>query len=98
MDNELNKVGYNSKSDTFQDVIDWFENKHQLYVEILIDRTTEPKYTYTINKFIGNPKDLTEKEWGWEHVVNSEYLYRNRTEFKNDIIKTLIKVVEFDLF
>ncbi len=98
MNNELSKVGYESKNDTFQEVIEWFEEKHQLYVDILIDRTTYPKYTYSISKFVGNPNDLTEREWGWETVVDTPCLFRDRTEMKNEIIKTLIKVVEFDLF
>ena len=44
MNDDLSKVGYESKNDTFQEVIEWFEDKHQLYVDILIDRTTYPKY------------------------------------------------------
>jgi len=57
---------------TYAQAFSWFRDKHQLYHEIQIDQTTEPKFCFTIAKFIGNPKDLTEKEWYWDNIPNDD--------------------------
>jgi hypothetical protein len=76
----------------FQQAIRFFEEKFGLYCEIQIDKTTEPKWCFTISKFIGNPKDLTEKEWGWENVpVDNWYLYRTRKEAELACLSKLIE-------
>ena len=51
---------------THQQVIDWLREVKQLFIEIHTDCTSYPKYCYTIHRFIGNPKDLSEREWDWE--------------------------------
>ena len=43
---------------------------------VRMDETAEPKYWYIVYKFIGNPNDLTEKEWYWDKGVRSEGLER----------------------
>jgi hypothetical protein len=57
----------------------WFRTQ-QIFIDILTDQTTEPKFTYQINKFVGNPNDLTEKVWYWELPIISEYLYKTYEE------------------
>jgi len=52
----------------------------QIFIDILTDQTAEPKFTYQINKFVGNPNDLTEKVWYWELPIISEYLYKTYEE------------------
>ena len=77
---------------TFQQAFEFFEEKFGLYSEIQIDKTTEPKWCFTISKFIGNPNDLAEKEWGWENVpVDNWYLYRTRKEAE---LVCLSKIIE----
>lgn len=52
-----------------------------------------PKWCFSISKFIGNPKDLTEKEWGWENVpVDNWYLYKTRKEAE---LACLSKLIEY---
>jgi hypothetical protein len=74
-------------------VFEWFEREHKLFSEIHVDCTTYPKFCYNINKFIGNPKDLTAEEWGWE-VGNYSYLFKNRHEAENECINKLIKLIK----
>ncbi len=79
----------------FQQAFEFFEEKFGLYCEIQIDKTTEPKWCFTISKFIGNPNDLSGEEWGWENVpVDNWYLYRTRREAQLVLIDSLIKIVK----
>lgn len=43
----------------------WLRDKHRIFIDIRTDQTTEPKFGFEMCKFIGNPKDLTKKEWCW---------------------------------
>lgn len=54
-------------------VCQWLRLKHQIYIEIKVDRTAEPKFCFSLNRFIGNPKDLTEKEWYWMEGIDYKY-------------------------
>lgn len=54
--------------------------KHQIFIDILTDKTAEPKFSYQINQFVGNPHDLTEKEWYWKEPIISQYLYKTHEE------------------
>lgn len=77
----------------WQQVFDWFREKYGLFVEIGIDQTTYPKYSFKIIKFTGDPNNLTEKEWGWEDVYYSEYLYKDNYECKKKIISVLLDII-----
>ena len=79
---------------TFLQAFIWFENIHQLYPAIVIDQTSYPKYAFEIAQFIGNPKDLTEKEWYWEDMVLSKNLYRTRVEAEVACLEKLIEIVK----
>lgn len=82
-------------SPLYQQALNFFIDEFGLYTEILVDKTTEPKWCFTISKFIGNPKDLTEKEWGWEEVPSEEwFLYRTKEEAQVALIDRLIKLAK----
>lgn len=74
------------------EVLQWFRDKHQLYGEVHTDCTTEPKFCYVVHEFFGNPKDLTEKEWGWKDGLYS-VLYRTREEPESELIDYLIQKI-----
>lgn len=85
---------YHLTAPTFEQVIDWLEEKHQIFIEIGVDCTTYPKFCYSVNKFFGNPKDLTEKEWGWEHPKPENwYLYKSRKEATEEAIKFSLTLI-----
>lgn len=96
---KFNGVNYNSSSytsqPTFSQAFRWFREKHQIFPEVLTDCTTEPKFVYTYNTFYGNPKDLTEKEWGWENNIGQySDLYRTYEEAELACLEKLIEIVE----
>jgi hypothetical protein len=74
------------------EVLQWFRDKHQLYGEVHTDCTTYPKFCYVVHEFFGNPKDLTEKEWGWKDGLYS-VLYRTREEPESELINYLIQKI-----
>lgn len=98
-DQKFYGVNYNSSSytsqPTFAQAFRWFRDNYQLFHEIQIDQTTEPKYCFELAKFTSNPNDLTEKEWGWERILNDETwgLYRKYEEAEFACLKKLIKIV-----
>jgi hypothetical protein len=80
---------------THQQVIDWFRDKHQVFIDIQTDCTSYPKFAFEINVFTGNPKDLSEREWGWEHKKDFEwYLYRSYYEAVDNAIEQAIKLIQ----
>ena len=80
---------------TFSQTFRWFREKYQIFPEVLTDCTTEPKFVFTYNKFFGNPKDLTEQEWGWENNIGQySELYRTHEEAEQACLIKLIEIVE----
>ena len=75
-------------------VFEWFRNVHQLFGEIHTDCTTEPKFCYAVNRFIGNPENLSEREWKWEDGLYS-VLYRSRGRAESELIDYLIDIVKY---
>jgi len=79
---------------TFSQAFRWFRENHQIFPEVLTDCTTEPKFVFTYNKFFGNPKDLTEQEWGWENNIGQySELYRTYEEAEQACLTKLIEIV-----
>ena len=74
-------------------VLQWFRDKYQLHGSIQTDCTTYPKFCYVVNEFFGNPKDLTEKEWGWEDGLYS-VLYRDYSLAEKELIDYLISKID----
>jgi len=73
-------------------VLEWFRNAHQLFGEVHTDCTTEPKFCYVVNRFIGNPENLSEKEWKWEDGLYS-VLYRTRERAESELVDYLISIL-----
>ena len=73
---------------TVDQVLDWFESQHDLYSEILLDRTLEAKYTYAISELKENKMFL------WLDPINSEHLYRKKIEAKLECIEHLINLIK----
>lgn len=54
----------------------WLREK-LIFVEVNVDCTTAPKFCHTIKQFIGNPNDLSEREWDWIKPIDKNWgLYR----------------------
>jgi hypothetical protein len=80
---------------TFSQCFKWFREKYQIFPEVLTDCTTEPKFVYTYNTFYGNPKDLTEQEWGWENNIGQySDIYRTYEDAEIACLENLIELVE----
>ncbi len=80
---------------TFSQAFRWFRDKYQIFPEVLTDCTTEPKFVYTYNTFYGNPKDLTEQEWGWKNNIGQySDIYRTYEEAELACLDKLIEIVE----
>lgn len=90
----VNEMASLVSAPTYDQVFNWLEEKHQIFIEIGVDCTTYPKFCYSVNKFFGNPKDLTEKEWGWEHPKPKNwYLYKSRKEAVEEVIKFSLTLI-----
>ena len=71
----------------------WIREKYQLFQEIQIDQTSSPKFCFKIIKFIGNPINLSEKEWYWEEVkVVDWFLYKTYEEAEDACLDKLIEI------
>ncbi len=80
---------------TYQQVTDWFRDKHQIFIDIQTDCTSYPKFAFDIAIFTGNPKDLAEKEWGWELIRDPNgYLYRTYYEALDEAIESALKLIK----
>ena len=95
---EFIKVGEISKrisAPTYSQAFRWFRKKYQIFPEVLTDCTTEPKFVYTYNTFYGNPKDLTEQEWGWENNIGQySEIYRTYEEAELACLDKILEIVE----
>jgi hypothetical protein len=89
-----NHHGVHINAPTWQSAFDWFGEKYQLYASVVVDQTSYPKYAFEIAKFVGNPKDLTEKEWYWDDMILSPNLYRTKTEARLCCLTAILNVVE----
>lgn len=69
---------------------DWLERNHQIYIDVDTDCTTEPKFAFYVRRFVGNPKDLGEREWYWETIKHEGYLYRTRIDAWNEALETAL--------
>jgi hypothetical protein len=72
---------------TYQQAFRWFREKYDLFCEIQIDRTTEPKFCFDIFQYehFGNYEKIEVKEW---------YLYRTQEETELECLKKLIEIVK----
>lgn len=72
---------------TFSQAFRWFREKYNLFCEIQIDRTTEPKFCFDIFQYehFGNYEEIRIGEW---------YLYRTQEEAELECLKKLIEIVK----
>jgi len=72
----------------------WLRTQKQIFVEVQTDCTTAPKFCFTIDKFIGNPFDLSEREWSWYHHKEFEwFLYRRYEEALEEGLKESLRII-----
>lgn len=73
----------------YQQGFRWFRDEHNLYGEILMDRTTSPKWAFEIHRYedFGNYEKSEEKEWS---------LYRTYEEAEEDCLKRLYSIIELE--
>lgn len=73
---------------TYSNLREWIKDKFEIYIEILIDRTSDPKYCYRIwqYKHFGNWTNLTEP--------NSEFLYSKYDECLEDAISKSLNLIK----
>jgi hypothetical protein len=78
---------YVVKAPLYQQAFRWFREKCELFCEIQIDRTTEPKFCFDIFQYehFGNYEKIEVKEW---------YLYRTQEEVELECLKELIRIVK----
>jgi hypothetical protein len=80
---------------TYSQAFRWFREKYLIFPEVLTDCTTEPKFVFTYNTFYGNPKDLTEQEWGWENNIGQySDIYRTYEDAELACLTKLIELVK----
>lgn len=76
----------------------WLRDKHQIYIEVKTDCTAEPKFSFEINVFKGNPRNLAEMEWGWYfHIQEPWYLYYLYEEALEDALFEGLNLIGKDL-
>jgi hypothetical protein len=80
-----------------QQVFRWLRDEHRIFASIETDCTSYPKFAIVINAFVGNPRDLTEKEWHWVNISHFD-LYRSYEEAESDCIDKLITFIEAKSF
>lgn len=70
---------------TYSSVFRWFREKHNLFSEIQLDRTTEPKFCFVIFKYehFGNYEKVVVDEW---------YLYGTYEEAEQALLCKLIEL------
>ena len=64
----------------------WFRNNHNIYIDILTDQTTQPKFCFEICKYthFGNYEKIQVEEW---------YLYRTYEECLEESLKESLKLI-----
>jgi hypothetical protein len=85
--NYLEEAIQNIYAPTFSQAFRWFREKYNLFCEIQIDRTTDPKFCFDIFQYehFGNYKEIGIGEW---------YLYRTQEEAELECLKKLIEIVK----
>jgi predicted transcriptional regulator len=58
--------GWTKKSSSQTELQKWLREEHNIFIDIQTDATVAPRYCMSIKRFFGNPKSLSQREWGWE--------------------------------
>jgi len=86
--NDKNGIGFSAI--LYQQAFRWFREKHNLFCEIQMDRTTEPKFCFVIFKYehFGNYEKVEVDEW---------YLYRTYEEAEQVCLTKLIEITNAEI-
>ena len=68
------------------EIFDYFEETYKLFVSIVVDQTSYPKFGFEIHTYLG--------DFVWSDVEYSESLYRTRLEAEADCIERLYSRVK----
>ena len=80
---------------TQSELQEWLRTNQQIFIEVQTDCTTAPKFCFSIDKFIGNPLDLAEREWEWYHHKDFNWmLYRDYNEALEEALKESLKIIK----
>jgi hypothetical protein len=74
---------------TFSQAFRWFRENYNLFHEINVDKTTEPKFAYTIIEY-----ELAKFFEGFKEDVLAEYLYYKYEEAELACLDKLIEIVK----
>ena len=72
---------------TIVDALDWLEDQYDFAYEIVLDRTTQPKYACELYKYeyFGNYTRIIDKGF---------YLYRNQKEVRQEYLEFILGLIE----
>jgi hypothetical protein len=73
----------------FQQAFRWFRESYNLFCEINVDKTTEPKFAFTIKEY-----ESAQFLEGFGEDVLSEYLYYKHEDAELACLEKLIEIVE----
>lgn len=71
---------------SYDKAFEFFEKEFDLYIEIGVDKTSEPKFCFNVYRFVKESL-----EWGC--ILFWSSLYYTRSEAKKECLKYLIKIV-----
>lgn len=72
---------------SYEGAFEFFEKKFNLYIEIGVDKTTEPKYCFNVYEFY-------EESLEWGCILFWSSLYYTRAEAKKECLKYLIEIIK----
>lgn len=71
---------------SYEEAFEFFEKEFDLYIEVVVDRTLEPKFCYSIY--------LYRESHGWDVLNFISDLFYTRAEAKKECLKELIKIAK----
>ena len=72
----------------YQQAFRWFRDNHNLFHEINVDKTMEPKFAYTIKEY-----ESAQSFEGFKEDVLSEYLYYKHEEAETACLEKLVEII-----
>ena len=90
LDDNMNIGGkFTISAPLFQQAFRWFRDNYNLFCEINVDKTMEPKFAFTIKEY-----ESAQFLEGFGEDVLSEYLYYKHEEAEVACLEKLIEIVE----
>jgi len=85
----VTKDSFTVDAPTWQSAFRWFRDNYNLFCEINVDKTMEPKFAFTIKEY-----ESAQFLEGFGEDVLSEYLYYKHEEAEVACLEKLIEIVE----